>query len=136
MPLWQYTCGLWLAANKPGASQEFNAIAKVKQLQQQREQQQGQLGGLAASGSNPLLQQLLQKRSRAVDGRDGDAEEDNELEGEEQPDAANTFLVRPSRSGFKYASWAIGHPPEACIASAAPCCRRDLGATATLQVPA
>ena len=79
--------------------QEFNAIAKAKQQQQQRQQQQQQghmdpYNSPAASGSNLLLQQLLQKRSRGADGREGDAEEDGDLDGEEQPDAANTFLVR------------------------------------------
>jgi len=85
-------------------SQEFNAIAKAKQQQQQRQQQQGQAdpySGLAVSGSNPLLQQLLQKRSRGADGREGDAEEDGDLDGEEQPDAANTFLVRGPARGHR-----------------------------------
>ena len=85
--------------------QEFNAIAKVKQQQQQ---QRDQLSGLTASGSNPLLQQLLQKRSRGADGRDGDAEEDGDLDGEEQPDAANTFLVRSSRRMSPAVSLCVG----------------------------
>ncbi len=50
---------------------------------------------MSASGSNPMLQRLLQKRSR--DGRDAEAEDDGELGEEEQPDAANTFLVRFAR---------------------------------------
>ena len=54
--------------------------------------------GMSGSGSNPVLQRLLQKRSRGADGRDAEAEDDGELGEEEQPDAANTFLVRMARN--------------------------------------
>ena len=53
---------------------------------------------MSASGSNPMLQRMLQKRSRAADGRDAEAEEEADME-EEQPDAANTFLVRAAACG-------------------------------------